>query len=221
MRTLFFLLLLANVVFFAYGRLGGGLFPGESRLLQQQVNPPAIRVLPAAPLAKGAAVKREKTVACLEWGVFVGGEAGRAEEALAPLAVLAPGAKIAQRRVDETATWWVFMPTQGSRQAATVKAGELKRLGVEDYFVVLEDPKFRFAISLGVFRTQDAAKNRLEQLRAKGVRTAQVGARDTQLQKIWFQVRDAPEAVAARLNAIRRGFPGSELKDCAAEGKNN
>ena len=221
MRTLFFLLLLANVVLFAYGRLGDALFPGESQLLQQQINPQAIKVLPAAQLAKAAAVKREKTVACLEWGVFMGPEAARAEEALAPLAVLAPGAKLAQRRVDETATWWVFMPTQGSRQAATVKASELKRLGIEDYFIVQEDPKFRFAVSLGVFRTQDAAKNRLEQLRAKGVRTAQVGARDTQLQKIWFQVRDAPEAVAARLNEIRQVFPGSELKDCAAEEKKN
>lgn len=216
MRTLFFLLLLANVVLFAYGRLGDALFPGESQLLQQQINPQAIKVLPAAQLAKAAAAKREKTVACLEWGAFVAGEAARAEEALAPLAL---GSKLAQRRVDETATWWVFMPPQGSRQAATVKAGELKRLGVEDYFIVQDDPNFRFAVSLGVFRTREAAGNRLELLRAKGVRTAQVGARDTQLQKIWFQVRDAPEAVVAKLNDLRQGFPGSELKDCAAEEK--
>lgn len=218
MRTLFFLLLLANVVLFAYGRLGDALFPGESQLLQQQINPQAIKVLPAAQLAKAAAAKREKTVACLEWGAFVAGEAARAEEALAPLAL---GSKLAQRRVDETATWWVFMPPQGSRQAATVKAGELKRLGVEDYFIVQDDPNFRFAVSLGVFRTREAAGNRLELLRAKGVRTAQVGARDTQLQKIWFQVRDAPEAVVAKLNDLRQGFPGSELKDCAAEEKKN
>lgn len=215
MRTLFLLLLLANVVFFAYGRLGDILFPGESQLLQQQINPQAIRVLPAA---KAAAVTREKTVACLEWGAFAGGEVGRADEALAPLAL---GAKLAQRRVDETATWWVFMPPQGSRQAATIKTAELKRLGIEDYFIVQEDPKVRFAISLGVFRTQEAARNRLEQLRSKGVRTVQVGPRDTQVQKIWFQVRDVPEAVVAKLNDLRERFPGSELKDCAAEEKKN
>jgi len=218
MRTLFFLLLLANVVFFAYGRLGDVLFPGESQLLQQQIKPEAIRVLSPEQLAKAAAGNRDKTVACLEWGAFVGSEAGRADEALAPLAL---GAKLAQRRVDETATWWVFMPPQGGRAAAAVKTSELKRLGIEDYFIVQEDPKFRFAISLGVFRSQEAASNRLEQLRAKGVRTAQAGARDTQVQKIWFQVRDVPEAVAAKLNDLRLGFPGSELKDCAAEGKKN
>lgn len=218
MRTLFFLLLLANVVFFAYGRLGDVLFPGESELLQQQINPQAIKVLTAAQLAKAAAVKRDKTVPCLEWGAFVGGEVGRADEALAPLAL---GEKLAQRRVDESATWWVFMPPQGSRQAATIKTAELKRLGIDDYFIVQEDPKARFAISLGVFRTQEAARNRLEQLRSKGVRTAQVGARDTQVQRTWFQVRDAPEAVVAKLNDLRQAFPGSELKECAAEEKKN
>ena len=218
MRTVFFLLLLANVLFFAYGRLGDVLFPGESQLLEQQINPQAIRLLPAAQLAKAAAPKRDKTAACLEWGAFVGGEAGRADEALAPLAL---GAKLAQRRVDEKATWWVFIPPQVSRQAATIKTAELKRLGIEDYFIVQEDPKVRFAISLGVFRTQDAARNRLEQLRSKGVRTAQVGARDTQVQKIWFQVRDVPETVVAKLNDLRQGFPGSELKECAAEEKKN
>jgi hypothetical protein len=214
MRTLFFLLLLANVVFFAYGRFGNALFPGESQLLQQQINPEAIKVLGPAP--KAVPAKREQTVACLEWGAFLGGETARAEEMLAPLAL---GAKLAQRHVDETATWWVYMPPQGSRQAATVKTAELKRLGIEDYFIVQEDPKFRFAISLGVFRTREAATNRLDQLRAKGVRTAQVGARDTQVQKVWLQVRDVPEAVAAKLNELKQGLPGSELKECAAEEK--
>lgn len=218
MRTLFFLLLLANVAFFAYGRLGDALFPGESQLLQQQINPQAIRLLPAAQLAGNAAVKRETTVACLEWGAFAGGEVGRADEALAPLAL---GAKLAPRRVDEMATWWVFIPPQGGRQAAIVKTAELRRLGIEDYFIIQEDPKARFAISLGVFRTQEAATNRLEQLRSRGVRSAQVGARDSQVQKTWFQMRDVPEAVVAKLNDLRQGFPGSEIKDCVAEEKKN
>ena len=215
MRTAFFLLLLANVAYFAYGRFSDVLFPGESQLLLQQINPEAIKVVVPAPVLKAAPAKREKTVACLEWGAFLAAEAGRAEEALLPLAL---GPRLV-RRVDETATWWVFMPPQGSRAAATNKTGELKRLGIEDYFVVQDDPNFRFAISLGVFRTLEAATNRLEQLRAKGVRTAQVGTRDAEEHKVWFQVRDVPEAVAAKLNEFRQSFPGSEVRDCAADEK--
>ncbi len=216
MRTLFFLLLLANVAFFAYSRLSAELFPGESQLLMQQINPQAIRLLTPAQVAKAAAAKREspKTVACLEWGAFSGADAGRVEEALAPLAL---GAKLTQRRLEESAAWWVFMPSQGSRQAALNKAGELRRLGVADFFVLQDDPNFRFAISLGVFRTEEAARNHLEELRAKGVRTAQVGARDAPSQKIWYQVHDVGDALAAKLNELKQGFPGSEVKDCTTE----
>ena len=216
MRTFFFLLLLANALFFAFDAFSDILFPGEAQLLQQQIKPETIKLLAAPEVARTA--KRAQAVACVEWGAFTGEETGRAQEALAPLAL---GAKLTPRRIDEAAAWWVFIPPQGSRQAATIKTGELKRLGIDDYFIVQEDPKVRFAISLGVFRTQEAAMNRLEHLRSKGVRTAQLGARDTQVQKIWFQVRDVPEAVVAKLNELRQGFPGSEVKDCVAEERKN
>jgi hypothetical protein len=212
MRTAFFLLLLANAVFFAFHFFGDALFPGESNLLQQQIRPEAIKLLDPAEVAKTA--KRERTVACIEWGAFGSGDLARADEAAA---ALQPGSKLVQRRVEDTATWWVFMPPQGSRQAAAIKTAELKRLGVDEFFILQDDPKFRFAISLGIFRTREAASNRLEQLRAKGVRTAQVGARDTQVQKTWLQARDAPESVTARLNELRQQFPGSEVRECAPE----
>jgi hypothetical protein len=214
MRTLFFLLLLANAVYFAIGAYSDVLFPGETQLMQQQIKPEAIRLLATAEWARAA--KREKTAACVEWGAFAGGDAARAEEALAPLKL---GAKLVQRRVDEVETWWVFMPPQGSRQAASVKTAELKRLGIDDFYIVQDDPKFRFAVSLGVFRTEEAAANRLEQLRAKGVRSAQVGAREAQPPKTWFQVRDVPDTVTAKLNELRQAFPGSEVRDCAPEEK--
>jgi hypothetical protein len=214
MRTLFFLLLLANAAYFAFDAYRDILFPGESQLMQQQIRPEAIRLLAAAELGKPA--KRDKAPVCVEWGAFAGGEAARAEEALAPLAL---GAKLVQRRIDDSAAWWVFIPPQGSRQAAAIKTAELKRLGIDDFFVVQEDPKYRYAVSLGIFRTQEAAANHLEQLRAKGVRSAQVGARETQVQKTWFQVRDVPESVTAKLNELRQAFPGSEVRDCVPEEK--
>src|SRR3990172_818364 len=110
MRTLFLLLLLANVVFFAYGRYGDVLFPGESQLLQQQINPEAIKVFASAQLAKAAPAKRVPTVACLEWGAFPGGDTERAEGMLAPLAL---GAKLAQRRGGGDSAWGGGMAPPG------------------------------------------------------------------------------------------------------------
>jgi hypothetical protein len=69
-------------------------------------------------------------------------------------------------------------------------------------------------VSLGVFSSEDAAKSRLDALRAKGVQGAQLGARELQVQKVWFQVRGAEPALRARLMAIAAGVEGTELRDC-------
>ncbi|MBI2315669.1 MAG: SPOR domain-containing protein [Betaproteobacteria bacterium] len=144
------------------------------------------------------------------------GDICRAESALDPLAL---GTALSQRRVEDKAGFWVFMPPQGSRQGANQKVAELKRLGVEDYFIIQEDPKFRFAISLGVFKTEEAARGHLEQLRARGVRSAQMGARELSAPKTAFLIRDVPEALAAKLEEIRQDFAGTEISDCAGEEK--
>ena len=108
---------------------------------------------PSPPIPAPAAA-----AACLEWGSFTVADAPRAEQALEPLAL---GARLAQRRSEEKAGWWVFIPPQGNRQSALRKAAELKELGIEDYFVVQEEGAYRWALSLGVFRTEEAARARL------------------------------------------------------------
>jgi hypothetical protein len=232
-RTVFFLLLAANLGFLAWSYFGGR-GSTEAQLMEQQLNPQAITLLGPEQLSALAAERAKQVAArpkplpplppppkvavaaCLELGAFNPGEVARVQQLLEPLAL---GAKLSQRRAEEIASYWVFMPPQGSRQAANRKSAELKKLGVEDFFVLQEDPKFRFAISLGIFKTEEAAQARLAELRKKGVRTARAGPRETQVQKVYFTVREVPEALASRLNELRQGFPGSELKDCPPEEK--
>jgi SPOR domain len=227
MRTLFLLLLLANLGFFAWVRNFGG--DGEQRDLrapQQQIAADQVRILSTRELgapepAKTEAPKPEaprpaaqaEQRACVEWGSFTVTDMARAEKALEPLAL---GARVAQRRIEETAGWWVYIAPQANRQSAAKKTLELKSIGIEDYFVVLEEGRWRWAISLGVFKSEEAANSRLAMLRAAGVRTALLGQRDTQVQKVLFQVRGVDAAVAARLAELVQAFPGSELKDCPA-----
>src|SRR6185295_5422808 len=101
--------------------------------------------------------------------------------------------------VEEHAGWWVFIPPLTNRQGALRKAAELKQLGVEDYFIVQEEGALRWALSLGVFRTEEAAQARLAALRAQGVRTARVGARETVVPKVWLQVKSVDAPLQARL----------------------
>lgn len=215
MRLFFFLLLLANVAFYAYANYLADGRSIESQLLDQQINPEKIRVLSSAEVAARAVRRPDAPAAgaCLELGAFGAIDAAKVQEALVQLAL---GERLSQRTLEESAGYWVFMPSQGSRQGALQKAAELKRLGITEFFVVQDDPKFRFAISLGVFKTEDAARTFLDQLRGKGVRTAQLGPREAQVQKIYFQVRNVAEPVVSRLNDLKQGFPGSELKECGA-----
>jgi sporulation related protein len=233
MRIVFFVLLLGNVAFFAWSWFAAA--SGESQLLQQQLRPEAIKLLtpeqvakaaakqvpaaPAKPAPQAAAVKPPEPVklaACMELGGFNPAEVAKAQQALEPFAF---GPRLSQRRVDEIAGFWVYIPPQANRQGANRKVAELKRLGVEEFFVVQDDPDFRFAISLGVFKSRDAARSRLAELRAKGVRSARVGARETQVPKIFFVVREVPDPVVTRLNELRQAFPGAELKECPPEEK--
>jgi hypothetical protein len=219
MRALFLLLVLANCAFFAWSRLQArSEYPSDREPLGRQIEPHKLRLLDAreprgapraapgpAPASAGA------PAACVEWGSFTLADAPRMEKALEPLAL---GAKLAQRRTEETAGWWVFIPPQGNRAGAQKKAAELKSLGVEDYFVMQDEGPLRWALSLGVFRTEDAAQARLATLRDRGVRTAQVGPRELQVPKVWLQVRGADAGQGAALRDIARTVEGSELRDC-------
>ena len=214
MRAFFLLLIAANLGLFAwshyYATPDGAADPEPQR---RQINPASIRVLAGAELA-GLPVLTAKSAAfgsCLEWGGFSVAEAPRAEQALEALAL---GARLSQRRSEEKAGWWVFIPPQADRAAALKKTAELKGLGIDDFFILQEEGSLRWAISLGVFSSRDAAGNRLEALRARGVRSAQTGERDTPVTKIWFQVRGADVPLQGKLQELAQGSPGTEIRDC-------
>ena len=225
MRVLFLLLVFANLAFYAWWRYGAPADAADPAPLSRQIAPERLKVIPAASLPPVAAASKPPapataapapaaaapTLACMEWGSFTLADAPRAEKALEPLAL---GARLAQRRTEEMAAWWVFIPPQGSRQGALKKASELKTLGVDEYFIVQEEGEHRWALSLGVFRSEEAAQARLAALRAQGVRTARIGARETVVPKIWLQVKSADAALQARLKDIARQLEGSELRDC-------
>lgn len=228
MRLLFLALLLANAAFFAWSRhYAAGSAVHQPSPLAREVSPEKLKIVPPAelpapptppppPKPAGAAVPAPvlasaPAAACLEWGSFTVSDYPRAERMLEPLAL---GSRLAQRRTEEVAGWWVHMPPQGSRQAALRKSGELKALGVQDYYIVAEDGDWRWALSLGVYRTEEAARARLAALRAQGVRTAVLTPRETVVPKVWLQVSGVDAALDNRLRQIALQIEGSELRAC-------
>ncbi|MGQ0545939.1 MAG: SPOR domain-containing protein [Betaproteobacteria bacterium] len=221
MRALFLVLLLANVGFFAWARYLSAPEPGaDAAPLARQLEPEKLKIIPPAELPPPAPPAAPKPAAapppplalkCIEWGSFTLGDAARAEKALEPLAL---GPRLAQRRAEETAGWWVFIPSQKTRQGAQRKAAELKQLGIEEYFIMQDEGPQRWSLSLGVFRTEEAAQARLAALRQQGVRTAQVGQRETVVPKVWLQVSGVDPATERSLAEIALQIEGSELRSC-------
>ena len=212
MRALFLLLALANVLFLAWSRY---VAPPEAAAdpapFGRQIEPQKLKVIAPADLPPLAARPAPVVLKCIEWGSFTLADASLAQAALEPLQL---GARLAQRRTEESAGWWVFIAPQGSRPAAQKKAAELKALAVDDYFVVQDEGPYRWALSLGVFRSEEAAQARLTALRAQGVRSAQVGPRETTISKVWLQVKAVDAGLYARLKEMARGMDGTELRDC-------
>jgi hypothetical protein len=214
LRTLFLLLVAANVALFAWARLAPpdpGLDPAP---LTRQIDPAKLRILSESDLKAleaPAPAPAPQARSCVEWGAFTVAVASRAEQALEPLGL---GARLASRRSEETARWWVFIPPKGGKSGAQKTVEELKLLGVEDFRVMQEEGQMRWAVSLGLFSTEAAANARLEAARAKGVRDAQTGSREMQVTKVSFQVQDADAATRARLAEIAQQFPGSDVHDC-------
>ena len=127
------------------------------------------------------------------------------------LAKLDLGSRLSQH--DAAETYWVYIPPLKSRADAEKKAGEVRVLGITDFFILQEPAALQFAISLGVFKTEEAANNQLAQLRAKGIRSALAapyGATSST-----FLIRDPDDAVTMRLAEMKAGFPSAALKAVA------
>jgi len=147
---------------------------------------------------------------CLEWGDFSGPDLARAE---AELYAMQFGNKLSQHQVERDIGYWVYMAPLKNKAAVNRKVGELKELGINEYFVIQNPGRWKNAISLGVFKTQESAQNYLNFLHTKGVRTARVGERASKLKATIFRFNRTDPATVAKLTAMQKEFAGSELKN--------
>ena len=230
-RVLFWLLLAFNLLFFAYMQWGSALLFGDNVDLQVQppLNAGKIRLLSmSAPVPAAAAPKVSAPAAapvqakpapvqnnaCMEWGEFSGDDLAHASTALTALNL---GKQLTRREVEQSSGYWVYMPSQHSHARALKKVSELKALGVTDYFIKMSPGKWQYSISLGIFRTQAAAQNHLAELRKKGVHSARITERQAELKFTLFVIRNPDTALTAKMVALQKTIPGSELKAVACD----
>lgn len=240
MKWIFGVLVLVNIMFFAVMQWGGSLTEEANDLpVQPALNADKIKVIafdakpmPVSAVAAASAVAASAVVvaeaeplvphvasapamaipaklSCMEWGEFSGADLIRAGKSLAPLKL---GSRLKQRVTEHANGYWVYIPPMKTHAQAEQKVAQLKARGVEDYFVIQEPGAWQNAISLGVFKTEDAAKKYLAKLQEQGVKSAVTGERTSKLKLTVFVLNFLERSQASQVAALRKDFPDSELK---------
>ncbi|MBS0511164.1 MAG: SPOR domain-containing protein [Proteobacteria bacterium] len=127
-----------------------------------------------ARLEPAAAAPPTAPASCVAWAGLSTAEADRLAARLQ-----AGGFKYVRSRKDTPSNWWVRTPAQGGRTQAEKRVRELHEMGITDTFIVQESGPSQFAVSLGLFRTENGAQQLLAQLRAKGAHDASIEPRMT------------------------------------------
>lgn len=169
---------------------------------------------PATPAAAPAAAApaAPATAACIEIGNFTPTEAGRFEARLEQLGL---AGKMSRREVPGASSYMVMIPPQGSMDAAERKTTELRALGISDSFIVQDASPRRFGISLGTFRTEEAANAHLAAMNRRGVRTARVVEAGAAAPRVAIQLRGLDAAAEAQVSRARAEFPRQESRSCS------
>ena len=196
-------------------RLKNQLQAGKLTLLtQEQATAPAAPPVAEERATPAAAVPAPApSYACTEVGNFLLADGRRFE---AQVAALELGDRQSRRNVagQEVSSYMVYIPPQGSKEGAERKAGELKQLGVTNYFIMGDGSPMRWGISLGVFKSESGAQSQLASLNKQGVHSARIGPRYSSSKQLAYQFRDLDAATRTRLEKIKAQFPEQELRNC-------
>lgn len=182
--------------------------PDKLVLLTQQ----ALEAKPKREPTQAAATLQERK-GCHAWTGFSLANVAAAQSELAKLS-LTGEVKVQASDDPEHKRYWVYRPPMASFQQALDKVAELRALGVQEMMVV-QDPKWKNAISFGLFRDEQLAKNLLEDVRAKGVKTVTMTLRNQGKDTVSLILHDVTDMTLTELENLRPNFPETELIEIA------
>lgn len=206
-RAFFLLLVLANLVIFiwAAGYLGARDEGREPERLRNQLQPERLRVAVGGEQAPTASSDAAATVVCRRVVAMATTDAESLQKA-----VVAQGGSATQTPADEV-SYWVYIPAVAGKPAEK-DIVLLKQAGMKDYFVVSEEGINRNALSLGLFHKEDAAKELVQRLDKKGIKSAKLTTKTRVTGKSMLLVRGA----AGMLDKALTG-QSAEAVDCPKE----
>ncbi|MCB1960805.1 MAG: SPOR domain-containing protein [Rhodocyclaceae bacterium] len=231
LRFFLILLLLLNGLALAawQGWLGQGDTPGEPQRLTNQLQPGHIALLspaaladalspapppvapPSAPVVETPPPPPEVPVVPPACVAFVG-LADQLAAAMLADAGAQPAFEARDIATTDVTSWWVHLPSLGSKAAAEQRAVTLRSQGVKDLYVVGEGGANPFAISLGLFKSAESANEQRRRLQARGVRGIDIQERGQASHRV--EVRGPADALSLWASDWSTRQPDASRLEC-------
>jgi len=155
--------------------------------------------------ADGVSAK-PKLAACLEWGLLAESDLERAQAELVKVDVR----NVRTRMLEPGPVWLVYLAPARSRDDADRRVQELDEQGVKGARV-LNDERFRNAISLGVFNSEQTATAQQQRMREAKVRNVAIAQRNDGIRLSVLVVPEATSELAMRLAEVRATMTGTDV----------
>jgi hypothetical protein len=242
LKFVFWILLALNALMFAYAHGYLGSDKGDERepaRVKNQLEPARMKMLapqqaqaqaqaaagapaasaeaapaaPAAPAVPAGAPPAVAANACTEVGPLSASDERRFDTRLAKLAL---GEHQARSTVpyQEVTSRLVYVPGQGSKEAADRKAAELRALGVTNFFIISGDSPYKWGISLGLFKSEASAQSMLAMLNKQGVHSARIAPRGPVTDRAVYQFRGIDADTRAKIVEIADRYDTADIRDC-------
>tara|TARA_B110000208_G_scaffold191143_1_gene257035 strand:- start:779 stop:1423 length:645 start_codon:yes stop_codon:yes gene_type:complete len=212
MRMFILLLVLVNVALLAYFNMDKVL--PKKALTYKELNPGKLKLLMDEDF--GSLEKKKLSARplnyCYKWGSFTDANLAAAQEVMARLGLEAD--VVQESGVKQERRFWIYYPPLATTEKAQAKVEEIKKLGVDELYIV-QDSKWRNAISFGLFSEEPLANNLLKNLRAKGVNHAVKSLRNQGNATSSLVAKSVSAESAVELYKIRPEFVGSEVTPVA------
>ena len=228
LRLAVLILLLANAGYYAWSQgllRAWGLAPAtqsEPERLERQLNPDALKLLPAqgqapastdepepaeAAAAAPAAQPAPSSTQCLQAGSFDERQAAALRQAAATL----PSGSWTLDAVVVPGRWMVYMGRFADAEAVDKKRAELRALGIAyDRPGATLEP----GLSLGRFSSEERAQVALRDLARQGVRTARVVVERAEAKAYTLRLPAVDAQLRTQLDALQGALAGKPLAAC-------
>ena len=206
-RPIFFLLVLGNLLIFAWtqGYFGAPDDGHEPERLGQQLHPEKLKIVGNVSVP---AVRKDDRACRGVDGLKL------AEAEMLRAAMDAAGGEARISPMAEPALHLVVIGDLANKAAADRKAAELTRLGFEGHsLVTLQDGRHEFV--LGSFPTEAAAREFLQGLAGRGIKSARVEARAQPAVKARVEARATASTLLQQLPKLIASYAEATIGECA------